>query len=1096
MDAISTQKHVPGSSAQALGESDERFRAVVETASDAIILADSQGTITSWNAAAQCLFGYAAEEVVGRSLTCLMPARYREAHAKGVERVRTSGHSRLAGKPVELQGLKKDGSEFPMELSLGTWKTSQGSFFSGIIRDITERKRVEVALRESQERFYQLAENIREVFWMTDPGKNQMIYVSPGYEDIWGRPCESLEASPRSWLEAIHPDDRDRVLQAALTKQIMGAYDEEYRIVRPDGSTRWIWDRAFPICNASGEVYRIAGIAEDITGRKRVEDELRASEERLELAVRGSSDGLWDGRPLPGEPWSSPRTPVWYSPRFKAMLGFEEPEFDNVLGSWSALLHPGDKDRVFAALSAHIERKEPYDVEYRLRTKQGEYRWFRARGQAIWDETGHLLRMAGSLQCVTDRKRVEAFHRTQVAVSMVLASCDSLGQAAPQLLQAVCDITGWEFGLIWLVDRDAAVLRCEALWHQPTVPGSKFTTLKKHPAFASGVGLPGRIWAGGEAAWIPDVLADSNFPRARAAADAGLHGAFGVPIRSGRRIMGVIEFFSREIRQPDTTLLQMMADIGIKVGQFVERKKDTERLRKINECLLSFGKDAHENINRLTVLCGELLGGAWAVYSCVEGDSLHAIGRWRTPPDFQPVYKADGHLCAEVIRQGRDDLMVVRHLPATSYAQTDPYVLAGRLQTYLGHAVRCNGRYIGSLCVVYQQDLLPREGDRRLMGIIASAIGVEEERKQAERALQQAYDETEKILASVPGAILVAGDDLRVVYANALAGQYFGEGRTDMIGASMNDVLPEDVAQRSWVFMKRTPQAAENGYWHQDREFERQGKVYRYRLFSLAIRGSERPQSGLVIWDITDQKRLGEQLIQAEKLASLGTLVSGMAHEVNNPAQGILGMAQIILEETDPETIKEYAQDIVGYTKHIATVVRDFATYARRSDRDGESSLNLGERMADAVKLVRRCASFGTVEVTTDFQPVPPVQARQTEIDQVFVNLIGNAVQAMNGKGRLTLATALRGGLITASVSDTGSGIPKEHLGKIFDPFFTTKAPGKGTGLGLYIVHKIVTKHRGQIQIESEVGRGTTFTVAFPTGHISPEEVSHDTAHA
>jgi PAS domain S-box-containing protein len=539
-----------------------------------------------------------------------------------------------------------------------------------------------------------------------------------------------------------------------------------------------------------------------------------------------------------------------------------------------------------------------------------------------------------------------------------------------------------------------------------------------------------------------------------------------------------------------------MADIGIKVGQFIERKKDTDRLRKINECLLSFGKDAHENINRLTALCGELLGGTWAVYSHAEGNLLQAIGRWRTPAGFQPVSKAEGHLCHEVIRQGRTDLMVVRHLPATSYAQTDPAVLACRLQTYLGHAVRCNGRYVGSLCVVYQQDLLPREGDRRLMGIIASAIGVEEERKQAEQALQQSYGETEKILASVPGAILVAGDDLRAVYANALACQYFGGGRTDLIGASVNDVLPEEVAQRCWVFMRRTPQAAENGYWHQDREFDHEGKAYRYRFFPITIRGSERPQTGLVIWDITEQKRLGEQLIQAEKLASLGTLVSGMAHEVNNPAQGILGMAQIILDETDPATIRDCARDIVGYTKHIATVVRDFAGYARKSDRDGEAEIALGERMADAVKLIRRSPAFGTVEVETDFRPVPAVQARRTEIDQVFVNLIGNAVQAMNGKGRLTLTTALRGGMVTASVRDTGGGIPKEHLGKIFDPFFTTKDPGKGTGLGLYIVHKIVTKHRGQIQVDSEPGKGTTFTVAFPTGHISPREVSHDTAHA
>jgi len=165
--------------------------------------------------------------------------------------------------------LRKDGNEFPLELSLATWKTKEGTFFSGVIRDITERKRAEESLRASEERFRQLAENIREVFWMSDPEKTRIIYISPGYEEIWGRTCESLYASPRSWLEAIHPEDRDRVLQAALTKQIGGKYDEEYRIVRPDGSVRWIWDRAFPIRDASGQVYRIAGIAEDITERKR-----------------------------------------------------------------------------------------------------------------------------------------------------------------------------------------------------------------------------------------------------------------------------------------------------------------------------------------------------------------------------------------------------------------------------------------------------------------------------------------------------------------------------------------------------------------------------------------------------------------------------------------------------------------------------------------------------------------------------------------------------------------------------------------------------------------------------------------------------------
>ena len=141
--------------------------------------------------------------------------------------------------------------------------------------------------------------------------------------------------------------------------------------------------------------------------RHDAEEALRQSIERFNLAVQGSQDGLWEGHPLPGESWQSPHTPMWFSPTFLSMLGFKADEFPPVLSSWSDLLHPDDADRVFRALIDHIERRIPYDVEYRLQTKSGEYRWFRARGQAIWNAQGLGVRMAGSLRDITDRKRAE-----------------------------------------------------------------------------------------------------------------------------------------------------------------------------------------------------------------------------------------------------------------------------------------------------------------------------------------------------------------------------------------------------------------------------------------------------------------------------------------------------------------------------------------------------------------------------------------------------------------------------------------------------------------------------------------------------------------
>ncbi|HKP04763.1 MAG TPA: PAS domain S-box protein [Chthoniobacterales bacterium] len=163
-----------------------------------------------------------------------------------------------------------------------------------------ERARAEEALRESEERFRQIAENIEEVFWITNPAKNQILYVSPGCELIWGRKCEDVYAAPESWLEAIHPEDRERIAQAASTKQVDGTYDEEYRIVRPDGSIRCIHDRAFPVRDGAGEIYRVVGVARDVTERRRSEEAIRASEHRFSLFMDNLPGFAWikdaDGR--------------------------------------------------------------------------------------------------------------------------------------------------------------------------------------------------------------------------------------------------------------------------------------------------------------------------------------------------------------------------------------------------------------------------------------------------------------------------------------------------------------------------------------------------------------------------------------------------------------------------------------------------------------------------------------------------------------------------------------------------------------------------------------------------------------------------------
>lgn len=155
--------------------------------------------------------------------------------------------------------------------------------------EVTEHQQTAELLTEATEVFRQVTENIADVFWVTDTAKSQVEYISPEFEEVWGRACQTLYFSPSVWIEGIHPEDRERVTRAMFSKQVTGQYDEEYRVVRPDGSLRWVHDRAFPVRNALGAVYRLVGIAEDITERKRTEHLLQA-ERDVALALSSTSD--------------------------------------------------------------------------------------------------------------------------------------------------------------------------------------------------------------------------------------------------------------------------------------------------------------------------------------------------------------------------------------------------------------------------------------------------------------------------------------------------------------------------------------------------------------------------------------------------------------------------------------------------------------------------------------------------------------------------------------------------------------------------------------------------------------------------------------
>ncbi len=237
---------------------------------------------------------------------------------------------------------------------------------------------------------------------------------------------------------------------------------------------------------------------------------------------------------------------------------------------------------------------------------------------------------------------------------------------------------------------------------------------------------------------------------------------------------------------------------------------------------------------------------------------------------------------------------------------------------------------------------------------------------------------------------------------------------------------------------------------------------------------------------LSETRRLQAELIQSEKLAGIGTLAAGIAHEISNPLFGILGLAEAILEEDDPTLAREYARDIVEYSQSIRSIVVELSSYSRASQGEYLTTVDLPRVIADAIRLVERSADTRGIRIDTHLEPLATINARTNEIQQVFVNLVKNAVEALGERrdtrteGIITVRTGSSQGQAWADVADDGPGIPKSNLAMVFDPFYTTKQPGKGTGLGLNIVYRIVTKYRGTVTVESVEGQGTTFRVQFP----------------
>lgn len=240
-------------------------------------------------------------------------------------------------------------------------------------------------------------------------------------------------------------------------------------------------------------------------------------------------------------------------------------------------------------------------------------------------------------------------------------------------------------------------------------------------------------------------------------------------------------------------------------------------------------------------------------------------------------------------------------------------------------------------------------------------------------------------------------------------------------------------------------------------------------------------QAARLFWLLVQhESTLQGELLQAEKMAGFGSFAAGIAHDMNNPLQLILGMAENLAEETDLEAVHAQALDIIEAVKRTTAICRDLTSYSRRTSARQDGLIPINSKLDEALKIARYAVALQDIEIHKRYQPDVVVKGNPDKLLHVFVNLITNAVQAMEHHGTLTLETTATSGETQVRVTDTGCGIASEALTRIFEPFYTTKPPGKGTGLGLYNIKNVIQQMHGTIGVESHVGQGSTFTLTFP----------------
>ena len=916
---------------------------------------------------------------------------------------------------------------------------------AGSVSDIDAYKRVEAALRESEERYALAMTGSNEGHWVWDIARDQ-AYASPRMNQILGLPPQAHQSNYAEYIERVpmHPQDRPRVRQAR-DQHLAGnesRLNVEYRIIVPGtGEIRWIQARGQVFRDGDGKPMKLAGSIEDITERKRTVEALRQSEERYALAAVGSDDGVWE--------FDYTSHQVFGSRRGRQLLGLaSEPEVQSMDEWFAALqLHPDDQPVRLAAMQAHLDGRTPaYEGEWRARQPDGSYRWVRVRGMCVRDASGKPLRMAGSVSDIDARKRAEeSLRRSEERYALAVAGSD------------------------------------DGVWDWDYVAGMAFESARAREL----QGLP----PGPELQPIPELVESlrvhpDDAPRRVEGIRAHLAGetpAYECDYRvrhddGAYRWIHVRALCIRDASGKPVRMAGSVTDIDA-------RKRAEEARRQSEERFALAVAGANDGILDWDIVNDSMYVSERAM--CLVGlePATHLSTRADWAALVMPRFHPDDAERLNVELRGN------AHDPAESHE--GEYRVRGADGAY--RWLRFRGRSV-------------RNAEGRAIRWAGSVSDVNT-LKQTEAALRRSE---ERYQLAVEGSNEGLWDwdmtsDQLFLSARAQELLWLEPGepqRPRHEWIALTDYHPDDVSiVRAAISAHLRGRSEHFKVEYRLRHHTGQWRWYRQR--GVAIRDAQGRPTRMAgsMEDITERKeaeaqreRLEAQLRQAQKLEAIGTLAGGIAHDFNNILAAILGYTEMVQKDVAQGTAqRRHIDAALSAGMRAKSLVERILAFSR-SGMGERVPVHVQAVVGEALDAVAASLPAGIVLERHLDAGDAAVLGDPTQVHQVVMNLCANAIQAMKANGTLTVglelaelseptcATSVLGGgsYVRLRVSDTGSGIAPQVIERIFDPFFTTKEIGVGTGLGLSLVHGIVTDLGGGIDVQSEVGAGSTFTVYLP----------------